>query len=420
MTEQQYKYVIVGGGLAAGYAAREIAEHGERASAQLCIISADNELPYERPPLSKQFLAGKKSFSAILINEPDFYTRNHIDVLLETVVERVDCDAKLLITDKGAIHYDALLLATGSRARQLSVPGHDLQGIYTLRLVDDARRIRAAAEHSQQAVVIGGSFIGMEVASVLQSAGLRTTMVFPNERVWESFFTPEMSHFFERYYQKKGVTFAKGSKATAFVGKDNQVAQVILDSGRALPADLVVVGVGVEPNVELVRNTPIEVDDGIIVNRFLETIEPNIFVAGDIARYHDPLTGKLRRLEHWDNAKAQGEHAARGLLGIRQEYRHVPYFFSDVFDLSYEFWGATDEASVAIHRGDVEGGAFSTWWLDEKNRLVAAFVLNRPEEEADLAPTWIREGARLDPDLLRSAETLQGVASPAKNISHAA
>lgn len=408
MSIEEYKYVIIGGGVAAGYAAQTIAEHGDNASSQLCILSADSQIPYERPSLSKQFLAGNKMMSDILINEPDFYTEHGIDIRLRTVVGRVDCKEKLLYAGNDAIAFENLLIATGARPKQLSAPGFDLNGIYTLRLVSDARQIRDDIDNARRAVVIGGSFIGMEVSSVLQGQGIETTLVFPNDRVWQNFFTPEMSRFFEEYYRARGVSFVKEARVDRFLGDDDHVRRVALDSGQELAADLVVAGVGVQPNIEMFRNTPLHTDDGIVVNRFLETIVPGIFAAGDIANFHDPLTDQLRRIEHWDNAKTQGQHAACGMLGIRQEYRHVPYFFSDVFDLSYEFWGDTGDAESVVYRGEPAEESFSAWWLDADNQLAAAFVLNRPDEEAEMAPTWIRNRTTLDPEPLGDAESLRG------------
>jgi len=413
MSSEQFKYVIIGGGLAAGYAARAFAEYGDSASSQLCILSADNELPYERPSLSKHFLASDASIDEILINDPGFYRRHDIEIRLETVVGRIDCDNHLLYAGNYIIGYERLMIATGARAKTLPVPGFDLNGIHTLHMALDARTIRHAAHQAERAVVIGGSFIGMEVASVLQSLGVQTTLVFPEERVWQKLFTPEISDFFEQYYAERGVKLITGAQIDRFEGDNGRVERVVLQSDQVLPASLVVAGVGVEPNLDLFVETPLQIDDGIIVNRFLETIEPHVFAVGDVARYHDPLTDKLIRIEHWDNAKSQGEHAARGMLGIRQEYRHVPYFFSDVFDLSFEFWGDISSAATAVRRGDLDAGQFSTWWLDDDGRLVAAFVMDRPEEERALAPNWIQERAILAPETLRTAEFLQGAETPA-------
>lgn len=396
---RSYKYVILGGGLAAGYAAQEFAASGVEPG-MVCIVSDEHTLPYERPPLSKDFLAGEETAEDILINDPDFYEENGITVLLNHRVDRVDLEAKQLHADGEAIAFDKLLIATGSHLNRLDAPGAQLDNIFYLRRIDDSRAIRRAAQEAKRAVVVGGSFIGMEVTSVLQDAGVETTMVFPQDRVWASFFTPEMSQFFENYYRERGVTFVKGQTAQSFEGDDDgRVARVVLASGEKLDADLVVLGIGVAPNVALFQDSPLHVDDGIVVNRFLETNMPDVFAAGDVARYHDVIYDQPRHIEHWDNAYSQGQHAAQVMTGRYEPFVHVPYFFSDVFDLSYEFWGDTAEADEVVHRGDVATGSFSTWWLKD-GRLQAAFVMDRPEEERELAPQWIKSGVRLSAEAL--------------------
>lgn len=407
MSSTQYQHVIVGGGIVAGYAARIFAENG--AGSQLCILSADDELPYDRPALSKDFLAGEESQEDILINEADFYSAHEIDIRLQTVVRQIDFSNKRVQLQDDVITYDQLLIATGARPKTLPIPGFDQGGIHTLRTMDDARHIRTDARNAKRAVVIGGSFIGMEVGSVLQRLGVPTTLVFPEDRVWEAFFTPEMSRFFEAYYRDRGVEFVTGTLIEEFRGVEGRVAGVALKSGQELPANLVVAGVGVEPNVEFVQDRDLPIEDGILVNPFLETDQPGVFAAGDVARYRDIHSDKRRRFEHWDNAKNQGEHAARAMLGTQEAFRHVPYFFSDVFSLSYEFWGDTSAAATAVHRGQIDDGSFSTWWLDADNHLVAAFVMDRPDEEREAAPMWIREKAVLAPDLLGRGEALEKV-----------
>lgn len=392
--------------MTAGYAAQKFAEKGIH-SGDLCIVSAEKTLPYERPPLSKGYLAGEKDKADILINEPDFYEKNKIDVLLDTAVTKVNLDKKQLYADDKVIAYEKLLIATGASPHTLNLPGADLDNIFYLRRIGDARHIRQAAQEAKKAVVIGGSFIGMEAAAVLQSQGVETTMVFPEERVWEAFFTPEMSRFFEAYYRERAVTILAGQEVTAFEG-DDTVTHVVTKSGKKLPADLVVAGIGVQANTDLFNHTALQLDDGRIrVNRFLETNVPDVMAAGDVTVYRSTLYERPLHIEHWDNAVKQGQHAATVMLGEIQPFEHVPYFFSDEFDLSYEFWGDTEGAAETVHRGSVEEGEFSTWWLAEDGRLLAAFVMNRPDEERELAPEWIRAGKKLEANWLRDSDTLQ-------------
>jgi NADPH-dependent 2,4-dienoyl-CoA reductase/sulfur reductase-like enzyme len=394
----RYGIVILGGGMVAGYAAKEYVERGGRPG-HMAIVSSDSAPPYERPPLSKGFLAGKEEESSVFINDDTFYRDHGIELRLRTVVRSVDLQHRLLRPAEGEeIGFEKLLLATGAHVRTLDVPGAGLDGILYLRSLDDSKRIRAAAAAARQAVVVGSGFIGMEVASVLAQRGVETTLVFPGERVWQRLFTPETSAFFRRYYEERRVTLASGETVIAFEG-DGHVAAAITRSGRRLPADLVVGGVGVMPATDIFRDTGLEVDNGIGVNEYLETGAPDVYAAGDVASYHDVIFEKRRRVEHWDNAVEQGKHAARLLAGERVPFVHVPYFFSDVFDLSYEFWGDTEGADRAVHRGDIDGGRFSVWWL-KGGRLMAAFVMNRPDEERELAPAWILERRMVSPEIL--------------------
>lgn len=394
-----YRYVILGGGMVAGYAAKTMAERG-LARGELAIVSSDGTLPYERPPLSKGFLRGDEDEPSIYINDSAFYADRGIEVRLGTVVERLDSHEKQLhLTAGGEIGFEQLLIATGARARTLDLPGAALDGICYLRSLDDAKRIRMEARGQETAVVIGSGFIGMEVAAVLSQLGLRTTLVFPQDRVWSRFFTPEMSRFFERYYEDRGVVIARGEQVVGFSG-EQRVTTVETHSGGRLPAGIVVAGVGVVPNVEVVQGSGVETDNGVRVDEYLRTNVPGILAAGDVANYQDVLFHKRRRVEHWDNAVEQGQHAAGALLGDQEPFVHVPYFFSDVFDLSYELWGDTEGADEVVTRGDLDTPSFSVWWLRQE-RVVAAFVMDRPDEERELAQQLISESKPL-PATLRS------------------
>lgn len=396
-------YVILGGGVAAGYAAQEFIERGI-GPGELCIISADERLPYDRPPLSKSYLAGKKSREDILINPVDFYEQNGVEVRLKTRLKAVDLDSRHLYDENGRdTEFDQLLIATGSRVRTLEVPGGTLPGVHYLRSNADADAILHDAKQGQRAVIVGGGYIGMEVAATLAGRGLDVTLAYDGDRLLHRFFTPEMSSFFESYFTDRGVRQISGQKARAFEGA-GRVRRVVLGSGEALEADLVVVGIGVTPATELFRGTDLHMQEGgIVVNKYLETNLPGIYAAGDAAMYYDVLYQKYRRIEHWDNAMQQGKHAAQMMRGLHGEYMHLPYFFSDVFDLSWEFWGDAEDADQIVVRGDVGSGQFSVWWLNGWT-VDAAFVMNRPDEERELAPKWIRLRQAIDPDLLAHAQ----------------
>ncbi len=393
-----FKYVVLGGGMVAGYAAREFAERGA-ASGQLGIVSADDALPYERPPLSKGFLKGVDSETSVFINDAAFYSAQGIEVRLNTPVERADLiNHKLYLRGGGEWRFEKLLVATGSRVRTLQVPGAGLDGVFYLRTLDDSRRIRDRAAGGGRAVVIGGGFIGMEAASALAQRGLEVTLVLAEERMWQRLFTPEISTFFRGYYEARGVKVLANTKVAGLNGK-GRVESVATAKGERLPADLVVAGIGVTPETALFENTGAAIDNGVLANQFLETSVPGVYAAGDVANYRDALSGRQRRVEHWDNAVSQGQHAARVMTGLREPFEHVPYFFSDVFDLSYEFWGDSSAADRIVTRGNPASASFSVWWLLE-GRLAAAFVMARPEQERDLAQEWIRTREPVSADAL--------------------
>jgi NADPH-dependent 2,4-dienoyl-CoA reductase/sulfur reductase-like enzyme len=392
------KYIMLGGGMVAGYAAKELASHG-LGPGELRIISADDTLPYERPPLSKGFLSGKDTEEGILINKPEWYEKQGIDLKLQTIIDEIDLTKKRLHADSGEVsEYETLLIATGARARKLDCPGNDLPNVFYLRSLGDSRKIRERAANSKQAVVIGGGFIGMEVASVLSQKNIETSLIIREDRVWSRVFTPAMSEFFERYYLSRGVKLLKNESVASLQGKDR--LDVSLSSGRKISCDMVVAGVGATAVTELFAKSGLAIENGIVINEYLETNHAGIFAAGDVANYVDKIFDKRRRVEHWDNAVSQGQHWAGIIGGERRPFLRVPYFFSDVFDLSYELWGDSEGATQTIARGDLSSSSFSIWWL-KRDRLIAAFVMNRPDEERQFAPEWIKSKQIISADRLK-------------------
>ncbi len=379
MNVLEYQTIILGGGMVAGYAAKELVEHGLKPG-DLGIVSADDALPYERPPLSKGFLAGKDDEQSVLINPESFYGEHSIGIHLNSEVDRIDPARKqLLATDGQEFRFEKLILATGARPRTLNLPGADRAQVLYLRSIADSARLRDRLKSARRVVVIGGGFIGMEVASQSAQQGRDTTMVFPQDRVWKSLFTSEMSQFFRTYYENHGVRFVASTNVEQ-IGESS----ISLSTGVKLDADLVVAGIGVTPSTELGGAAGLQVDNGITVNEFLQTSATDIYAAGDVAAYQDVIFGKRRRVEHWDNAVKQGQYLARRLSGDSGRFENIPYFFSDVFDLSYEFWGDTEGAERTEYRGDVHSPSFSTWWL-KGSKVVAAFAMNRPDLERDQA-----------------------------------
>jgi NADPH-dependent 2,4-dienoyl-CoA reductase/sulfur reductase-like enzyme len=383
------RFVILGGGMVAGYAAKQFVELGLKPG-ELAIISADTAVPYERPPLSKGFLAGKDTEDAIRINSENFYREHRVEIKLGCEASSVDTSRKrLLLKTGGEVGFEKLIIATGARPRTLNVPGAGLGNVHYLRSLDDSKSVRRSAENVKQAAVIGGGFIGMEVAAVLAQKGIEVTMVLNEDRIWKRFFSAQMSAFFESYYADRGVRLVKSATVKQLRG-NGIVSSVALADGQSVPCQMVVAGIGVTPLTEVLATSGLEVQDGVMVNEYLRTRHADIYAAGDVASYQDVIFGKRRRVEHWDNAVSQGQYCARALMGDQTPFRHVPYFFSDVFDLSYEYWGDASGADELIHRGDFASKSFSVWWLQQQ-RVVAVFTMNRPDEEREAAPKWIEE-----------------------------
>jgi 3-phenylpropionate/trans-cinnamate dioxygenase ferredoxin reductase component len=398
----QSNIVILGGGMVAGYAAKQLVELGVR-NGELAILSADNAVPYERPPLSKGFLAGKDSEDSIKINAEDFYKKHGIELRLECEVAAVDLKRKrLILKNSEEFGFQKLIVATGARPRTLNIPGSNLRNLFYLRTLNDSTNVRSAAESAKRAVVIGGGFIGMEVAAVYAQKGIEVTMVLNDDRVFKRLFSPEMSRFFETYYSSRGVRLVKSVSVTELRDR-GVVSSAVLSNGQTIQCDLTVAGIGVEPVTDVVASSGLGIGNGIVVNEYLQTSHPDVFAAGDVANYQDVLFEKRRRVEHWDNAVSQGQYCARSLMGDKSPFKHVPYFFSDVFDLSYEYWGDSSGADQVVHRGDLSTNSFSVWWARQE-RLLAAFTMNRPDEERNAAPKWIESGQRVSLSKLADAK----------------
>lgn len=395
---ERYEYLILGGGMVAGYAIKEMVDQGVEPGA-VCMISMDEDLPYMRPPLSKDFMRGEEDESEVFINDPDFYEDSGIEVHLNTWVRDVDLNERTVASKSLEVGFEKLLIATGAWPNELDVPGNDLDGVHYLRTLAMSKAIREAAADAETAVVVGAGFIGMEMAASLTMLGLDCNLAFREDRVMKGRFTDRMSAYFEQYYLDRGVRLFPQADVVGFEG-DERLTGVRLSSGDTIPADLTVVGVGVSPETGLFEDTALEIDDGIVANEYLETDVEGVWVAGDVARYMDPLFERLRRFEHEDNARFQGKRAGRALLGDRRPFEHCPHFYSDMFDLSWNYWGDRSIGDRVVYRGEVESGRFVAWWLDTDNRVVAAFTLGIPFSEAKAVRPLIEEQAQLPDDVL--------------------
>jgi len=327
-----YKYLIVGGGMAAGAAIEEIRAQDPNGS--IGLIGAEEALPYDRPPLSKKLWTGDKQLDDIYHAMPP-----GTDLFLGRQAEQLDPKEKWIRDDRGdPYHYDKLLLATGSTPRRLPFGGDRI--IY-FRTVNDYRQLRALSDARGRIAVIGGGFIGSELAAALAMQGNQVTLIFPEEGIGHSLFPADLSRFLNDYYQEKGVEVLAGTSVTGVTGSGADLA-LRLDDGRSIPTGGIVAGIGVTPNVALAEAAGLEVEDGIRVNAWLQTSNPDIYAVGDVANFQDNVLGVRRRVEHEDAALSMGKAAAASMTGSPLPYDHSPYFYSDLFDLGYEAVGEVD------------------------------------------------------------------------------
>ena len=362
--------VIVGGG-AAGYAAAATLRD-EGYTGLITMFSADEFLPCDRPNLSKGYLAGAAADESNLLKPAKFYRDNRITVRLNTPVARINvADREIELADGHRYAYDALLLATGAHPVHLDIAGADLPHVHYLRSLADSHALVEALQSARKAVVIGASFIGLEVASSLRARGVVVDVVGPETVLMEKVLGPDVGRVLREAHEDHGVTFHLGCTAARI-----DEASVVLDNGERVDADLVVIGVGVRPETDLAEQAGLQVDRGVIVDQYLETSEPRIYAAGDIARWPDPLTGERIRVEHFVVAERQGQTAARNILGRRETFAAVPFFWTEQYDLAIAYVGHAVNWDEAIIDGDLEQHNCSITYRRNGEKLAVA-VLHR-------------------------------------------
>lgn len=375
---REFDYLIVGGGLAAASAVDGIREVDPEGS--IAIVSDESEPPYHRPPLSKEFLRTPEAPRSLLHVKPSgwFEKQEGIEILTGARAADLQPARRTVSVENGeALRGGRILIATGGRPRALDLPGADLDRVFTLRTVEDSEAIRSAARETERAVLIGAGFIGMELAASLRQLDVEPVVVEVEDRVWTRMVPEPVSRFLRSRFEAEGVSFRLGMTVEALEG-EGQVERAVLADGERIPCDLVVMGVGIDPNDELAAAAGIGVRDGIVVDGYAETTAGHIYAAGDVARYPDPIFGDLARIEHWDHAKAHGKLAGRNMAGERETYDHLSYFFTDVFDLSINVFGRPAEADRTIATGELGAGP-SVVYCASGGRLCGTILVNANE-----------------------------------------
>jgi 3-phenylpropionate/trans-cinnamate dioxygenase ferredoxin reductase subunit len=366
-------FLIIGAGLAGASAVSQLRKDGFDGA--VVLVGEELEPPYERPPLSKAYLRGEAGVDSIAIRDPSFYTEHDVDLRLSTRATAIrPASREVLLDDGSRLGYDRLLIATGSSPRRLDVPGHDLPGIHHLRTRADSAAIRQAASHASRASVVGAGWIGSEVAASLRQLGLPVAMIGPDATPLEKVLGPEVGGVFRDLHAAHGVDLSLGLRVVGFEGSA-AVAAVRTSDGRRIAADLVVVGIGARPQIELAVEAGLDVGQGILVDEQLESSVPGIFAAGDVAEMWHPALKTRLRVEHQDNARRQGRAAARNMLGKAEPYVRLPYFYSDQYDLGVEYRGYAPAWDSVVTRGDLRTREFLAFWLAD-GRVMAAMNAN--------------------------------------------
>lgn len=409
LPDRKVEFLIVGGGLAGASCAAELRKRGAEGS--ILLAGREPEPPYERPPLSKEYLRGEAERAEAYVNSSEWYAENEVELLTGRNVMSLDPAAKTAKIQGGEeVAFDQALIATGALVNILRVEGAENEGIHYLRAYGNADAIRADAEGAEHVALIGGSYIATEVAASLTARGTRCTLVAMEEVALSRTFGEDAGRWFQGRLEEHGVTFHGGEELEAFEG-DGRVRSIVTKSGLTVECDAVVVGAGVRPDTMLAQRAGIEIGDGgIVCDRKLRTSAEGIYAAGDCCSYDSVVHGRRIHVEHWDVAMQQGMHAARNMLGADADYDVVPYFFSDLADwASLEYVGPAYEWNEEVWRGDRDAGEFSVWYLQD-GKVAGALSVERSEDLAEarrlLADGVDVSGARekiADPDADLSA-----------------
>lgn len=388
--------VIVGGGLAGATVAETLRDENFDGTVQ--IVGAEEHLPYLRPPLSKEYFTGSAERDTIFVHPADWYAERNIDVLSGAAVTAIDTAAnRVVLADETTLGYDRLVLATGASPRRSDAPGSDAADIYYLRTVDESEALRKALKPGNKKVVlVGAGWIGLEIASAARGYGNDVTVIGMESIPLQGPLGDELGTVFRELHEANGVKFLLPRSIASFDVKGGKVAGIVTDKGETLPADLVVVGMGVTPNIDLAQRAGLEVDNGLLLDEHLASSDPDVFGAGDIANAYHPVIKQRMRNEHWANAIGTGKIAAKSALGQTAVFDEIPYFYTDQFDLGMEYSGyppLTRGASVVI-RGDKAAREFVAFWV-AGGKVVAGMNVNVWDVNEDVQ-ALIRSGRVVD------------------------
>ncbi len=369
--------VIAGAGHAAGQVVASLRQ--KKFTGRIVLLGEESWLPYQRPPLSKKFLAGELSAERLYFKPKSFYDDPDIEIHLGTRITAIDCNNRSVTADDGnEFTYDKLVLALGSRPRPLPLPGADLAGIHYLRGIDDVLSIQSEIQEGRRLVIVGAGYIGLEVAAVTTQLGLEVTVVEMEDRVMSRVVSPQLSEFYQREHLAHGVTLKLSTGTSGFSG-DGKLEYVLLDNGAKLPADLAIIGVGIVPNVELASAAGLATENGIVVDDHCQTSDPNIFAVGDCTLHPNKVLGRHLRLESVHNALEQAKTAASNICGEDASYAQVPWFWSDQYDLKLQIAGLSQGYDEVVLRGDPQTRSFSCLYLRD-GQLIAVDAVNRPKD----------------------------------------
>jgi NADPH-dependent 2,4-dienoyl-CoA reductase/sulfur reductase-like enzyme len=397
MAEQSFTYIITGGGLAGASAIEGIRELDKKGS--LLLIGREKHLPYDRPPLSKKLWFGKKKVEDIFLHTHEFYTQNNAAVAIGVTVKALDAVNKTVTDDKGKTYrFEKLLLATGGTPRTLPIPGGNLEGICYYRYLDDYLRIRQEASAGKSAVVIGGGFIGSEVAAALNINKVGVTMIFPDPYLVSRIFPEYLGRAIQDQYRSRGIKILAGEQPSVF-SKNGKGFTTYTLSGKKIESDMVIVGIGITPSIDLAGAAGLQTGNGIVVNDYLQTSNPEIYAAGDNAFFPYQALGIHTRVEHWDNALNQGKWAGRNMAGARKPFTYMPYFFSDLFEFGYEAVGEVD-AQLETFADWQKGNDTGVIYYLRDGKVRGAMMCN-VWEKVEAARTLIRKGETMTPEKLR-------------------